>query len=159
VMAVAGVLIIVLGAVAATGYFLSRDGGERAAATATATAPAEVASPPATAEAQAQLSVTPTFQVEPQGGLTLTLEATEHVWVRVTRDGEAVFEELMAPGQVETWPGQQLVIVETGNGGGVLVTVNGQSQGAMCSRAQVCSRAWGPIGEVAVPAPAPTPGP
>jgi cytoskeleton protein RodZ len=158
-MVVAGVFIILLAAVAVVGYLMSRDTGEQVAATIAATAPSAAASPLTATVAPAQLALTPTFPVSTQGVVTLTLEATEHVWVRVTRDSQMAFQGLMAPGQVESWSTQQLVIVETGNGGGLLVTVNGQSQGTMCDRAQICTRAWGPIGEVAVQPPTPTPAP
>jgi hypothetical protein len=89
--------------------------------------------------------------------VTLSLEATEHVWIRVTVDGVLVYEDLMASGQVESWSGQEVIIVDTGNGGGLQVTVNEQPQGPMCARGEVCSRGWGPAGEIDVPAPASAP--
>ena len=87
----------------------------------------------------------------PAGGVTLALEATEHIWARVTVDGLMVFEGQLTPEQAKTWSGQEMVAVETGNGAGLVVTVNGQLQGTMCGRAEVCTRAWGPTGEVVVP--------
>jgi cytoskeleton protein RodZ len=150
-MVVALVLIALLTVVAGMGYFMSRNAGEPAATTATVTAPSGAALPPTVAGTLTSPIVTPTFPANSQGGVTLTLEATEHVWTRVNRDGQAAFEGLMASGQVETWSGQELIIVETGNGAGLMVNVNGQPQGTMCGRTQVCIRAWGPMGEVAVP--------
>ncbi len=87
-----------------------------------------------------------------QGTVTLTLTAGEHVWVRVTRDGSMVFQGTIAPGEPHTWTGEQAIVVETGNGAGVEVTVNGQPQGVMCGRGQVCTRAWGPDGELSLSA-------
>jgi len=153
-MAVGLVLIALLTVVAGAGYLVSRDSGEPAATTVTsviATTPSEAGRPPTAAGALTSPSATPTFPADPQGAVTLTLEATEHVWVRVKRDGQTAFEGLMATGQVETWSAQELIVVETGNGAGLLVTVNGQPQGTVCGRAQVCTRAWGPTGEVAAP--------
>ncbi len=150
-MPVGIVLIILLAVVTGVGYLISRNAGEGAIATATTTVPAE-SGLASTATAVPTLPVaTPTFPANPQGGVTLTLEATEHVWVRVTRDGQKVYEKLMAPGQAKTWSGEEAIIVETGNGAGLLVTVNGQSQGIMCGRAEACTRAWRPTGEIAVP--------
>ena len=157
------VFVVLLVAVAAIGYSMSQNAAEEAAANvafaaATATAPAEtpLTSVPTVTVTSIPPAVTPTFPVSSQGDVMMTLEATEHVWVRVTTDGLIVFEGLLARGQVETWVGQEAVIVDSGNGAGVLITVNGQPQGAMCGRGQVCSRAWGPAGEIAVPSLAPT---
>nr|HID12617.1 helix-turn-helix domain-containing protein [Anaerolineae bacterium] len=142
------VLTIVLAGIAIAGRFIAS--GTIAEPAATATAPAEAVLPTPT-ETPTPPVVTPTFPAAPQGGVTLTLEATEHVWVRVTTDGLTAFEGLLTTGQVETWSGQEVVIVDTGNGAGLLVTVNGQPQGVMGERGQVCTRAWGPGGEVGAP--------
>jgi cytoskeleton protein RodZ len=147
------VLIALLAVVAGVGYLVSRNAGEEAAATATATrtAPAEAAQPSTAPAKQTSPLVTPTLPADSQGGVTLALEAAEHVWARVTADGRVVFEGMLAPGQVEAWSGQGAVTVDTGNGAGLLVTVNGQPQGAMCGRAQVCTRSWEPTGEIPAP--------
>ena len=157
-MGVGVALIIFIAVVTAVWYFAGQGADERAAATATVTAPAEAVLP-MLAETSVLPTSTPAFVSSPEDGVTLTLEATEHVWVRVLTGGQAVFEGLMAPGQVESWSDQEMVIVDTGNGAGLLVTVNGQSQETMCGRGQVCTRAWGPGGEVSVPSLAPTPAP
>jgi cytoskeletal protein RodZ len=146
---VGGALIVLVVIVAGAWYLRNRSADEEAVATSTTTAPsAAVPSPPETPAAPA---VTPTFAASPQGDVTLALEATEHVWACVTTDGTTVFEGLLAPGQVETWSGEEAVTVDTGNGAGLLVTVNGQQQGAMCGRGEVCIRAWGPSGEILAP--------
>ena len=156
-MIVGLVLIVLLAAITAAGFMLSRNAGRGAAATVatqettTAPAPAVAGAPSTTPATLTSPIVTPTFPANPQGVVELILEATEHVWVRVTADGQQVFEGMMAAGQTAPWSGRQQVAVDTGNGAGLLVTVNGQSQGTMCGRAQVCTRAWGPAGEVAAP--------
>jgi hypothetical protein len=112
-------------------------------------APTEVVSSP-TATATA---ATPAPTLVATGGeeVTLTLEATEHVLVRVERGVGVLFEEMMTPGQTETWSDDEVLVVKTGNGAGLQVTVNGQAQGAMCGRGESCTRAWGPAGEIAPP--------
>jgi cytoskeleton protein RodZ len=147
------VLMALLVIVTGVGYFLSRETGEGAAAVASATATPSVKAGlvPTESATTASPIVEPTFPISPQGEAELTLEATEHVWARVTADGQKVFEGMLATGQVETWLGRELIVVDTGNGAGLLVTVNGQPQGRLCGRAQVCTRAWGPAGEVAAP--------
>ncbi len=92
---------------------------------------------------------TPTFPVS-TSGVTLTLEAQEHVWVRVTVDGFTAFEGMLSPGTPQTWVGQEMVIVETGNGAGVVAIVNGQPQGPLCGRGEVCTRGWSREGEIKV---------
>lgn len=94
-------------------------------------------------------AATPTFPVS-TSGVTLTLQAREHVWVRVTVDGFTAFEGMLSPDAPQTWVGEEMVIVETGNGAGVEAIVNGQSQGLLCGRGEVCTRGWGPEGEIEV---------
>ncbi|MDY6877548.1 MAG: DUF4115 domain-containing protein [Chloroflexota bacterium] len=153
-MVVGSVVILLLVAVTAVRYFVGQSTDERAVATATVPAEAVLPMPTSTL-----LNPTPAFVADPEGGVALTLEATEHVWVRVLADGQTAFEGLMASGQVESWSDQEVIIVDAGNGAGLLVTVNGQSQGTMCGRGQVCTRAWGSGGEIAVPSLSPTPAP
>lgn len=147
------VLIVLLAIIAGVGYFISRDrgtSGSSAGTSITASAPSETAMTPE-AEEEAVSAAAPTFPASSGEGVTLTLEATEHVWARVKSDNRTVFQGMMADGQTETWSGQEMVVVETGNGAGLQVSVNGQPQGTLGDRAQVCTRAWGPMGELVVP--------
>jgi cytoskeletal protein RodZ len=158
------VFLVLLAIVAVVGFVITRTRGGEATATATTPAaavlsmtPSETAAlqttPLQTTDSQTPIppAVTPTFPVSALGGVALALESTEHTWVRVAVDSQTVFEGMLTPGQVETWSGQEAILVDTGNGAGVQVTVNGQPQGAMCGHAQVCTRGWGPTGEVIVP--------
>lgn len=148
------VFLVLLAIVAVVGFVITRTRGGEATATATAPA-AAVLSTTALQTTDSQTptlpTVTPTFPASPLGGVTLALEGTEHAWVRVAVDGQTVLEGMLTPGQVETWSGQEAILVDTGNGAGVQVTVNGQPQGAICGRAQACTRGWGSTGEVIVP--------
>jgi hypothetical protein len=146
ILVVGVILIILLAIVAAVSYFLSRNLNAQSAAAITATAPLETALPPTATPTL--FTPTPTFPANPAGNVMLTLKATEHVWVRVKRDGRTVFEELMTAEQTETWVGREEIVVETGNGAGLQVEVNRQPQGTMCGRGESCSRAWGPSGEI-----------
>lgn len=152
VMIAGVVLIVLLVVVTAIGYIISRNAGGEPSST--ATAPAQAA-PPGTARPVTPIVVTPTFPVNPGGGVTLALEASEHVWARVTVDGAVAFTGMLAPGRTFTWSGQETVVVDTGNGAALQVTVNGQPQGTMGRRNQVCTRAWGPTGEIIVSPPSP----
>ncbi len=146
---VACILLILLPTIALGGwYYINRWAGDGEAAPAATT---EFASPSTLAAPQTSPLVTPTFPANPEGGVTLTLEAAEHVWVRVSVDGNVAFEGMLAPGPAQSWSGQEMVIVDAGNGAGLQATVNEQPQGPLCGRGEACSRGWGPAGEVVVP--------
>jgi hypothetical protein len=100
-------------------------------------------------------AVTPTFDVS-TGSVQLTLEATEHVWVRVTVDGVNVREGILQPGTPETWQGTQQIVLETANGAGLRALVNGQPFENLGQRGQPITLAWGPSGP-ATPVPTPAP--
>jgi len=102
--------------------------------------------PPVTALPQP----TPTFVVLAEGGVTLSLQAEEHVWVRVIADGFIAYEGMLAPGAAPLWMANETVVVETGNGAAVTAIVNGQSQGRLGERGQVSVCGWGPQGEIEV---------
>ena len=99
--------------------------------------------------------VTPTFDAS-TGSVQLSLEATEHVWVRVTVDGNKVLEGILAPSAPETWQGTEQITLETANGAGLSAVVNGQPTGPLGERGEALVLAWGPNGPVS---PAPTPSP
>ena len=156
-MAAAGALIIVLLLTVVGWYFLGRGAGEQARATNAEAQPTEATSMPTTAVIPTLPVVSPPVPANPEAEITLVVEATEHVWVRTTTDGETAFQGLMSPEQPQTWSGQELIVIETGNGAGLLVTVNGQLQGRMGARGMISYRAWGPSGEVATPSPTAVP--
>jgi hypothetical protein len=138
-------------------YFLGRGAGEQARATDAEAPPMEATSVPTAVLTPTVPVVLPTVQANPEGEITVALEATEHVWVRITADGETAFQGVMAPEQPQAWSGQDLIVVETGNGAGLLVSVNDQLLGRMGARGAVSYRAWGPSGEVAAPSPTAVP--
>ncbi len=150
-------LLVLIGAIALGAVWLATHSeqvfpGSRPVPTAGTPRPAAFPSPMFTATPVFPTSVptpaaTPTFPVS-TSGVTLTLEAQEHVWVRVTVDGFTAFEGMLSPGTPQTWVGQEMVIVETGNGAGVVAIVNGQPQGPLCGRGEVCARGWEPTGEM-----------
>ncbi len=87
------------------------------------------------------------------GKVTLRLDPTQHVWVRLVADDAVVFQGIAAPGQpLETAAAIQ-VQVETGNGGAFNLTVNGVDWGTLGGNGQVVRRAWSPQGEIALQLP------
>jgi len=157
-LTIAGAVVIALAVIVAmTWRLMSQGTGARTPMTMAApeTPGATLAS--AAVETPTLPVASPTLPPDSSGGVTLALEATEHVWVHVQADGQTVFVGLMSPEQVQTWSAQEIVVVETGNGAGLFVTVNGQLQGRIGARGRICSRAWGPGGEIDVPSPTPSP--
>ena len=149
VLIVGFVLIILLAILAVAIYVMNQPGDAQAQVPMATAPPTEVVlSPTATPTSP---DPTPTPVTTSGEEITLTLEATEHVLVRVERGTEVIFEEMMAPGQIETWSDDEPLVVKTGNGAGLQVTVNGQAQGAMCGRGESCTRSWGPADQIDPP--------
>jgi len=74
-------------------------------------------SPPATAVATAGANVT---------GMKLELQATGECWVRVTADGKRALSRVMKEGEKETVEGQDRMMIEVGNAGGLTFSINGR---------------------------------
>ncbi len=103
------------------------------------------------------MSIKPVEAIEPPASamtsndpVSITVSVDEHVWVRITVDGQTAFEGLMQPGTSQTWEAKDQIIVETGNAAGVNVTHAGQSS-ALGNRGQILARAWGHSGSENVP--------
>ncbi len=114
--------------------------------------------PPLPANVPSVIGVTPeaTPVVIAARGVSVTLTADEHVWVRVSNDGFTAFEGILKPDTAQSWQAEQQVIVEAGNGAALLVAVNGRDIGVLGPRNRIVIRAWGVDGEVT---PAPTAAP
>lgn len=110
-----------------------------AAAPPKVTAPAPVQTPPAASTAT-------TAQPPPQAGsepaaapgqTTLSLTATESVWVQVSSDGAAVFTGTLQPDTPRQFPIGASAKLLTGNAGGLQVSVNGKPVGPLGPRGQI----------------------
>jgi cytoskeletal protein RodZ len=78
----------------------------------------------------------------------LELIAISGTWVRLSVDGEEVFQGRMAPGDQLDFTGEEAIELVTGNAGGLRVIFNGQDQGPLGDLAQVVERVWSPRGIV-----------
>jgi cytoskeletal protein RodZ len=74
--------------------------------------------------------------------LVLQLAATADAWVRVTADGEIVFEGVLAPGEQRTWPAQQEIFLRAGNAGGLIASVSDQNVGVLGTSGEVRNLVW-----------------
>ncbi len=153
---VALVLFVIVALLAARAYLLPL--------VATLAAPPQATERPL-ASPQAAIIPTPTitptvaFPLNPNGGIEIGLGALkEHAWVRVSTDGVTAFEGMLSPGKSLVWNAKEQLIVETGDGAALNLTVNNNAMGALGEHDQVTIRAWSPRGEV-VPPPTSTPAP
>jgi cytoskeletal protein RodZ len=84
------------------------------------------------------------------GPISITVTATEHVWVRITVDGQTAFEDMLRPGTGHVWRAELQVIVETGNAAALIVD-DGAAAIALGGRGQIVARGWDHSGSEDVP--------
>jgi cytoskeleton protein RodZ len=84
------------------------------------------------------------------GPVSITLKTDEHVWARITIDGQTAFEGMLDPNTVKDWQAADQIIVETGNAAALTVVQQGQ-ESVLGQRGQIVARAWGHNGAVDVP--------
>ncbi len=108
------------------------------ATTATAATPTATFTPPP------QPTLLPTFTptATPVAGVQIEVLITERAWLRVTVDGEMVFEGLLEVGEYRAWTGKEKVILLSGNAAGTNVTVNGVRKGPLGSPSEVVELTW-----------------
>ncbi|MGD2058096.1 MAG: DUF4115 domain-containing protein [Anaerolineales bacterium] len=91
---------------------------------------------------------TPTLILPVLDSVRIELTAVSETWVRLTVDGEQVFQGRMEPGDQLDYTGEEKIELLTGNAGGLRVVFNGQDQGPLGDLAQVVERVWSPRGVV-----------
>ncbi len=87
--------------------------------------------------ASGRLALAPTGS----GPVSITVRANEHVWARITLDGQTAFEGMLAPNSVKDWQAAAEIIVETGNAAALAVIHQGQ-ESVLGGRGQIVARAW-----------------
>lgn len=75
-------------------------------------------------------------------GVNISAKFLENCWVSVKADGQQVYEGTVAKGKTMEWQGKTAVEILAGNAGGIEITMNGQSQGAMGAIGQVAERSY-----------------
>jgi len=84
------------------------------------------------------------------GPISITVIPGEHVWARITLDGQTAYEGMLDPSMARDWIAQEEIIVETGNAAGLTVRQGGQDS-VLGARGEIVARAWGRRGPVDVP--------
>ena len=77
----------------------------------------------------APVTLPPEDTLGPGGPLVLEIEATQLTWVVVRSDDQAPHEALLQPGQRITWKAKKQYLLTLGNAAGVIIRLNGESQG------------------------------
>lgn len=100
------------------------------------------APPPPTSEPKTispSLAVSPLAEnaLGPGGPLVLEIEATQLTWVVVQSDDQTPHEALLRPGQQVTWKAKKQFLLTLGNAAGVVIRLNGESQGPFGKPGQV----------------------
>jgi cytoskeleton protein RodZ len=81
--------------------------------------------------------VVPTLSTDPNGNLTLNIEATEKTWIEVTADGKRIFMGVLEPGDKKLISTLQNAKMVVGNAGGIAVSKGGRDIGPIGPRGQV----------------------
>jgi hypothetical protein len=75
--------------------------------------------------------------------ILLRLDITERTWMRVTVDGEIVFEDQVTQGDGPfEWEALEEAQLLTGNAAGVFITINGTEIGKLGGRGEVQEQTW-----------------
>jgi transcriptional regulator with XRE-family HTH domain len=75
-------------------------------------------------------------------GIFLELVFTDTSWIQVTVDGVRQFQGELAADTHRSWYGEERIELRIGNAGAVLVTMNGQSLGALGATGEVVERVF-----------------
>jgi hypothetical protein len=74
--------------------------------------------------------------LQPQS-IQLDIRAQDLSWLKVERDGQPVLEKVLQPGEKLNYSAQDLIVLTTGNAGGLLLTFNNKDLGVMGKSGEV----------------------
>jgi cytoskeleton protein RodZ len=99
-----------------------------------------------------------TANPELNANVVVSIFSVERVFVRISVDGEVVFEGRLAPGETKVFEANDQVMVLTGNAAALRITYNGRDLGLMGNIGEVVNRVYLITG-IAVPTPTISPTP
>jgi cytoskeleton protein RodZ len=99
-----------------------------------------------------------TADPELNANVVVSIFAVERVFMRISVDGEVVFEGRLAPGETKVFEANDQVMVLTGNAAALHITYNGRDLGLMGNIGEVVNRVY-LISGVAIPTPTISPTP
>lgn len=99
--------------------------------------------PSAATSAPGDPLITPEAQASPSNAnVAVSVFALERVFVRISADGEVVFEGRMSPRETKVFEAENQVVVLTGNGSALRITYNGADLGLMGGPGEVVNRVY-----------------
>jgi hypothetical protein len=96
--------------------------------------------PLSTSEPGLEGIVTPTINVD--ANVTVSILAVERAFVRITVDGELVFEGRIAPQETQSYEAEEQIQILTGNAAALRVTYNGRDLGLLGNVGEVVNRVF-----------------
>ncbi len=131
-----GVIVAILVVLAISSYYIVRSLASRSKETALEVAKVEegIAIAPIPAKSPSPSASPREFLSEP---FNLTVRATQKVWLQVTSDGTVIFQDVLLPGDVESWQANDEIALRVGNAGGIELTLNGEPLGSPGKPGQV----------------------
>ncbi len=94
------------------------------------------------AETETQIAPLEETPIEFTANVTVNVFALERVFVRISVDGEIVFEGRMSPRESKVFEAEDQVVVLTGDGSALRITYNGTDLGLMGGVGEVVSRVY-----------------
>lgn len=104
--------------------------------------PALAAPAPAPTPAPAAIAPSPGGRAQAQIGVIIEVRASGRSWVRVTADGQTLFEDFVTAGENRRWQSRGPMTIRMGNAGVVEVTVNGKTVGVLGQSGEVVERTF-----------------
>ena len=87
-------------------------------------------------------TITRTPTVKVYRGVEVAIVLRERSWLQVTVDGVRVHEGILEAGDTRKWEGTHSVALRAGNGGGVVVKLNGELLGPLGEKDEVIDIEW-----------------
>jgi cytoskeleton protein RodZ len=96
----------------------------------------------------------------PAERIALRIDVATRSWLRLLVDGKVAQETVLEPGASSEWEALQSIVLRTGNGSGVVLTLNGQQLPPLGGPGAVVELRWDLVdGEIIQSTPSPTPSP
>ncbi|QDZ39749.1 helix-turn-helix domain-containing protein [Euhalothece natronophila Z-M001] len=79
-----------------------------------------------------------------ESSVTINVSIEADSWIRVTGDGEEIYEGVLSSGENRNWTAKEEITIRTGNAGGVIVEYNEESPAALGNSGEVTEVTYSP---------------